>query len=146
MFAIGAQTMTRPAAMTFATIVAVVGVTLATPASATNGRTAVRMCIDSTASGARCGWAVSDDGSIDICNKNGCITCPSADGECTVAKVSHRPPGMGLPVGTEVKTKIGTFTVGAPSKNEGIDSLIRQLLPPKSAPDSKPARGGFMAR
>jgi hypothetical protein len=31
MFAIGAQTMTRPAAMTFATIVAVVGVTLATP-------------------------------------------------------------------------------------------------------------------
>jgi hypothetical protein len=85
MFAIGAQTMTRPAAMTFATIVAVVGVTLATPASATNGRTAVRMCIDSTASGARCGWAVSDDGSIDICNKNGCITCPSADGECTHA-------------------------------------------------------------
>ena len=139
MFAIGAQTMSRPAVMTFATIVAAVGVTLSTPASATIGRTAVRMCIDSTASGARCGWAVSDGGLIDICNKNGCITCPSADGECTVAKVSHRPPGMGLPVGTEVKT-------GAPSKNEGIDSLIRQLLPPKSAPDSKPARGGFMAR
>ena len=101
MFAIGAQTMTRSAVMTFATIVVVVGVTLSSPASATNGRTAVRMCIDSTASGARCGWAVSDDGSIDICNKNGCITCPSADGECTVAKVSHRPPGVGLPVGTE---------------------------------------------
>ncbi len=64
----------------------------------------------------------------------------SADGECTVAKVSHRPPGRGLPVGTEVKTKIGTFTVGAPSKKEGIDSLIKQLLSPKSAPDSKPAR------
>jgi hypothetical protein len=43
MFAIGAQTMSRPAVMTFATIVAVVGVTLSTPASATNGRTAVRM-------------------------------------------------------------------------------------------------------
>jgi hypothetical protein len=137
MFAIAAQTMSRLAVMTL-TIVAVVGVTLSTPASATNGRTAVRMCIDSTASGARCGWAVSDDGSIDICNKNGCITCPSADGECTVAKVSHRPQGRGLPVGTEVKTKIGTFTVGAPSKKEGIDSLIRQLT--KSAPDNKPAR------
>jgi hypothetical protein len=50
------------------------------PASATTGREAVGMCIDSTAKGARCGWAVSKDGSIDICNKNGCVTCPSAEG------------------------------------------------------------------
>jgi len=62
---------------------------LSTAASATTGREAVGMCIDSTASGARCGWAVSKDGSIDVCNKNGCVTCPSATANCTVAK---KPP------------------------------------------------------
>jgi hypothetical protein len=67
--------------------VCLVGVT---PASATTGREAVGMCIDSTATGARCGWAVSKDGSIDICNKNGCVTCPSAEGTCTVAKIKPK--------------------------------------------------------
>ena len=33
-------------------------------ASATDGRTAVGMCIDSTASGARCAWSVNDKGEI----------------------------------------------------------------------------------
>jgi hypothetical protein len=126
MFAPGPPTTSRAAVMTFA-IVAVIGVTLSTPASAIDGRTAVGRCIDSTASGARCGWAVSDDGSIDICNKSGCITCPSATGECTVAIRGHKQPGMGLPVGTLVNTQLGTFTVGAPSKKEGIDSLIQNM-------------------
>jgi hypothetical protein len=109
------------AALTLFTILATVG---ATPASATNGRTAVGMCIDSTATGARCGWAVSDDGSIDICNKNGCITCPSAEGECTVVShVKHTPP-MGLPVGATVTTKLGAFTVGESSKKDNIDGVI----------------------
>ncbi|MBW4419833.1 MAG: hypothetical protein KME13_11460 [Myxacorys californica WJT36-NPBG1] len=61
-------------------------ISLSSPAWAIDGRTAVGMCIDSTASGARCGWSVSKDGSIDICNKNGCVTCPSATGECKVAR------------------------------------------------------------
>jgi hypothetical protein len=95
----------------------------ATSADATNGRTAVGMCIDSTASGARCGWAVSDDGSIDICNKNGCVTCPSAEGECTVA-ARGKPMPPGLPVGTSVTTKLGAFTVREPSKQENIDTTI----------------------
>jgi hypothetical protein len=108
------------AAIAFCIVLAAAG---ATPASATNGRTAVGMCIDSTASGARCGWAVSDDGSIDICNKNGCITCPSAEGECTVsARVKRTPPG--LPAGATVTTKLGAFTVGDSSKQESIDSVI----------------------
>jgi hypothetical protein len=67
---------------------------LSSPAWAIDGRTAVGMCIDSTASGARCGWSVSKDGSIDICNKNGCVTCPSATSECTVA---HKTPVQKLP-------------------------------------------------
>jgi hypothetical protein len=67
---------------------------LSSPAWAVDGRTAVGMCIDSTASGARCGWSVSKDGSIDICNKNGCVTCPSATSQCTVAR---KIPVRGLP-------------------------------------------------
>ena len=43
---------------------------------ATKGREAVGMCIDSTASGARCAWSVNDKGEIDICNKNGCVHLP----------------------------------------------------------------------
>src|SRR3954451_5869939 len=110
------------AAISFFIILAATG---ATPAYATNGRTAVGMCIDSTASGARCGWAVSDDGSIGICNKRGCITRPSAEGECTVAaRANHTPPG--LPVGVTVTTKLGAFTVREPSKHESIDSVIRR--------------------
>jgi hypothetical protein len=87
---------------------------VSTPASATDGRTAVGMCIDSTASGARCAWSVNDKGEIDICNQNGCVTCPSATEECTVAKTGREQPTMSLPVGTQVVTKLGTFEVRAP--------------------------------
>ncbi len=125
MSAFGYSMTCRAAATAFAAILATAGVTLATPAAATNGRTAVGMCIDSTASGARCGWAVSSDGSIDICNKNGCITCPSADGECTAADATHKPPPWSLPIGAKVTTSLGVFTVRAPSKKEGIDGVIK---------------------
>lgn len=83
MFTLTFDRASRPVALRFATLV--VATTLSTAAWATTGREAVGMCIDSTASGARCGWAVSKDGSIDVCNKNGCVTCPSATAECTVA-------------------------------------------------------------
>lgn len=105
---------------------------VASPAAATDGRTAVGMCIDSTASGARCGWAVGSDGSIDICNKNGCITCPSAEGECAVADVTHPPP-RGLPVGAKVTTALGAFTVRAVTKKTSIDAVINQAKAAKSA-------------
>jgi hypothetical protein len=84
MLTLAAQMKSRAAAMAFA--VAVTAATLSTPAWAVDGRTAVGQCIDSTASGARCGWAVSKDGSIDVCNKSGCVTCPSATAECTSAR------------------------------------------------------------
>jgi hypothetical protein len=88
-----AHTMFRAAAIAFTVTAAM----LSTPASAIKGRDAVNQCIDSTATGARCGWAVSKDGSIDICNKNGCVTCPSATSECTMAfKTPKQPlPGRG---------------------------------------------------
>jgi hypothetical protein len=109
------------------------GVGLAAPAAATDGRTAVGMCIDSTASGARCGWAVGSDGSIDICNKNGCITCPSAEGECSVVPdLKHQPP-RGLPVGSKVTTPLGAFTVRAVTKKTSIDTVINQAKTAKTA-------------
>lgn len=95
------------------------GLLLTGPAQATDGRTAVGMCIDSTASGARCSWSVNDKGEIDICNKNGCVTCPSATDQCTVARTRPRPSDI-LP-GTVIGTSIGWFEVG---KNPGIDKLI----------------------
>ncbi|HEY9642821.1 MAG TPA: hypothetical protein V6C57_20200 [Coleofasciculaceae cyanobacterium] len=73
-------------------------IALSLPAWAIDGRTAVGQCIDSTATGARCGWSVSKDGSIDICNKNGCVTCPSATGECTMARETPRQPRREQPV------------------------------------------------
>lgn len=67
---------------------------------ATDGRTAVGMCIDSRASGARCEWSVNGKGEIDICNKNGCVTCPSAKGECTkTASMKTHPSGPHRPLG-----------------------------------------------
>jgi hypothetical protein len=70
-----------------------------------DGRTAVGVCVDSNASGARCAWSVNDKGEIDICNKSGCVYCPSATGECTAAK--GRPkPARTLPVGATVKTPV----------------------------------------
>jgi len=78
---------------------------------AINGREAVGMCIDSTAGGARCAWNVNSKGEIDICNKSGCVYCPSAEGTCTVAAKIHKPPTHTLPSGATVETKLGTFKV-----------------------------------
>jgi hypothetical protein len=102
MFTLNSQKLGQAAAMTFLAVVGVTAVTLSTPASATNGRTAVGMCIDSTASGARCGWSVSKDGSIDICNKNGCVTCPSADAQCVAAARALKGPVVTRPIGRGV--------------------------------------------
>jgi hypothetical protein len=88
------------------TFVAMLIVTTATPALAIDGRTAVGVCIDSTASGARCAWSVNDKGEIDICNKSGCVYCPSATGDCTVAARGRPRPTRTLPVGTTVKTAV----------------------------------------
>lgn len=94
----------------------------ANPAWATDGRTAVGMCIDSTASGARCVWSVNDKGEIDICNKNGCVTCPSATEECTVASRGRPRPSTPLPEGVEVSTPLGDFKA---KSNNRIDELIK---------------------
>jgi hypothetical protein len=80
-------------------------------ALATDGRTAVGMCIDSTASGARCAWSVNDKGEIDICNANGCVYCPSATSQCTVASRVRPRPRLSLPVGTTVMTSVGIYRV-----------------------------------
>ena len=87
---------------------------------ATDGRTAVGMCIDSTASGARCEWSVNDKGEIDICNKNGCVYCPSATDQCSVVSRTRPRPSHALP-GAIVSTRIGWFEVG---KHPGIEKLI----------------------
>jgi hypothetical protein len=92
-------------------IVAAIALASSTPAFAINGRDAVGVCIDSTAGGARCAWSVNDKGEIDICNKSGCVTCPSADGECVVAAKTRPRPSRGLPVGTTVTTELGSFKV-----------------------------------
>jgi hypothetical protein len=95
------------AAMTGALVLA-----LPTPAMAIDGRTAVGQCIDSTATGARCAWSVNGKGEIDICNKSGCVYCPSATGQCAVAARSRPHPTMPFPVGTKVVTAVGTFEIG----------------------------------
>ena len=102
-----------------AAIIVIGGLALSGVAHATDGRTAVGMCIDSTASGARCEWSVNDKGEIDICNKNGCVTCPSATDECTVARTRPRPSDS-LP-GAIVSTALGWYEIG---KHPGIDELI----------------------
>jgi len=80
-------------------------------ASATDGRTAVGMCIDSTATGARCVWNVNEKGEIDICNKNGCVTYASATAPCKVAARGRPRPRLTLPVGAFVMTSVGMFNV-----------------------------------
>jgi hypothetical protein len=82
-----------------------------TPAFAIDGRTAVGMCIDSTADGTRCAWNVNDKGQINICNKSGCVYCESATSECVVAAKTHPRPTKGLPAGTTVETPLGQFKV-----------------------------------
>jgi hypothetical protein len=82
-----------------------------TQAHAIDGRGAVGACIDSTASGARCGWNMNGAGEINICNKNGCVYCQSADAQCVIAKSGSTPIGAGkrLPPGTKVQTSLGTY-------------------------------------
>jgi hypothetical protein len=99
-------------AIGLAAIAGAVALMLSSPASAVDGRTAVGQCIDSTASGARCGWSVNDKGEIDICDKSGCQYCASATAQCVSANVVHRRPPRGLPAGTLVMTPVGMFTVG----------------------------------
>ncbi len=82
-------------------------------AHATDGQTAVGLCIDSTASGDRCAWSVNGKGEIDICNKSGCVYCPSATSQCTVADKKPGGPIRSFPVGTTVTTTLGTFKVHA---------------------------------
>jgi hypothetical protein len=101
----------RLAVLTYAAMLVAV---VASPAKATDGRTAVGMCIDSTASGARCEWSVNDKGEIDICNKSGCVYCPSATADCSVAARSRPHPTRPLPVGTIVRT--GVLNVQISSK------------------------------
>ena len=84
---------------------------LASPAQVTDGRTAIGICIDSTASGARCEWSVNDKGEIDICNKNGCVYCSSATSQCTGASRTRPRPHLSLPVGAVVMTPVGIFSV-----------------------------------
>jgi len=88
------------------TFAAIPIVTAATPAFAIDGRTAVGVCIDSTASGARCEWSVNDKGEIDICNKSGCVYCPSGTAECTAAAKGRPRPTRTLPVGAVVGTSV----------------------------------------
>ena len=92
-------------------IVAAIALMSPTPAFAINGRDAVGVCIDSTAGGAKCAWSVSDKGEIDICNKSGCVTCPSAEGECKLAAKTRPRPTTGLPLGTTITTELGSFKV-----------------------------------
>lgn len=100
------------------TLVAFACLFFANSASAIDGRTAVGMCIDSKI---RCAWSVNDKGEIDICNKNGCVYCPSATEECTVAKKRPRP-STNLPDGVVVSTLLGDFKV---KRSNRIDELIK---------------------
>ena|SRR5579863_1385688 len=93
-------------------IFVVIAIASPTPAHATKGREAVGMCIDSTANGSRCAWGVNDKGEIDICNKNGCVYCPSADGDCVVASKTRPKPVRTFPVGATVTIEsLGSFKV-----------------------------------
>lgn len=86
------QSKSRVVAIAFMTLLVVTVGAFSTSAMAVTGREAVYNCIDSTATGARCGWAVSKDGSVDVCDKTGCVTCPSATSECTPAKKNPKRP------------------------------------------------------
>jgi hypothetical protein len=124
----------RRAAFILAATLATIAATLTTPALAIDGRNAVGICIDNTANGAHCAWSVNDKGEIDICNKSGCVYCASATAECTAAKGRARPTSS-LPVGTTVKTAVGTlsvtknppFTGSIASSNSCPTNLVRCL-------------------
>jgi hypothetical protein len=120
------RTITRRCGIGLATIVSASILTFAGSAFATDGRTAVGLCIDSTATGARCAWSVNDKGEIDICNKSGCVYCPSATGTCTVARKRPRPDGT-LPPGTLVVSALGTFEVTTRFRQAQADRLDSEL-------------------
>jgi hypothetical protein len=88
-----------------------IALALATPAYAIDGTTAVGLCIDSTAGGARCGWNVNEKGEIYICNKSGCVYCPSATAQCVVTTIQRPHPTGSVPVGKTVVTSLGSFKV-----------------------------------
>ncbi len=94
-----------------AATICIIALAATKPAFAIDGRTAVGMCIDSTADGSRCAWSVNDKGEIDICNKSGCVYCASADSECVVAAKRQPHPITTLPAGSTVVTELGTFKV-----------------------------------
>jgi len=116
------------------TIVAIAGTlvtisALSTPAWAIDGAAAVALCIDSTASGAQCVWSANDKGEINVCNKSGCVYCPSANDECTAAKTRSRPART-LPVGTTVKTTLGSVVMSTEvSKDSFKGSLLSASCP-----------------
>lgn len=122
----GSQRMIWPAFTALGLVLAVLGATLSTPAFAVDGRTAVGTCIDNSET-LRCGWAVSKDGSIDVCNKNGCVTCPSATDECKPAAVTH-PRGR-LTYGPGLAGQALVLDAAAPPSPN----------PPTRAPATKPA-------
>jgi hypothetical protein len=95
------------------------------PALAIDGRTAVAICIDGTASGSQCVWSANEKGEVDICNKDGCIYCPSGKAECTAATGRSRPT-RALPVGAKVTTPFGEIEV---SKDPIQGSLLSARCP-----------------
>jgi hypothetical protein len=125
MFAFAYQTKSRTAVVVLAAIAALGVASLATPAFAVDGRTAVGMCIDGTAKGLRCGFSVNDKGEIDICNKNGCVYCKSATDQCTMARQGRPKPTRPLPAGATVNTKLGAFEVGAKGSPGDPVSAVR---------------------
>jgi hypothetical protein len=110
MFSLSSRRPRRPAAITIGLIATGIALTVPAPALAIDGRTAVGVCIDSTASGANCAWSVNVKGEIDICNRHGCVYCPSATSECEVARKRPRPT-RALPPGAKVDTALGSFEV-----------------------------------
>lgn len=105
-------------------------VSIAAPSAwAIDGRTAVGICIDSTAGGARCAWSVNDKGEIDICNRSGCVYCPSATSECSVARGRPRPART-LPAGATVKATLGGKDLSiAVSKEPFTGPILRRRCP-----------------
>lgn len=101
-------------------------VALASPASAIDGRTAVGVCIDKTASGARCAWSVNDKGEIDICDSSGCYYCADAKAECTAAAKGRPKPKRALPVDTTFSTPLGK---GRVAKTPFSGPLLRARCP-----------------
>jgi hypothetical protein len=103
--------------MSFGAAVAVLAVAMPMPVMAIDGKAAVGICIDISASGRRCEWSLGDKGEIDICYRNGCVFCPAATGQCTAAGKTRPRPARRLPIGTKVITPVGTFEVAEPPRS-----------------------------